>query len=236
MEVFDNVNNIVKDDLEKVVTRGSKISIAAACFSIYAFQELKKQLENIDELRFIFTSPTFIAEKNKKQKREFFIPQLGREKSLYGTEYEIKLRNELTQKAIAKECADWIRKKVKFKSNITNDHLDSFINIENSEDTYCYSNIKGFTTTDIGCEKGNNITNFVIKMESPQSKSFLNTFNAIWSDKDKLQDVTQQIIDNISNVYKENSGEFIYFISLYNIFNEFLEDISEDSIENAKME
>ena len=93
MEVFDNVNNIVKDDLEKVVTSGSKISIAAACFSIYAFQELKKQLENIDELRFIFTSPTFIAEKNKKQKREFFIPQLGREKSLYGTEYEIKLRN-----------------------------------------------------------------------------------------------------------------------------------------------
>ena len=232
MEVFDNVNNIVKDDLEKVVTRGSKISIAAACFSIYAFQELKKQLENIDELRFIFTSPTFIAEKNKKQKREFFIPQLGREKSLYGTEYEIKLRNELTQKAIAKECADWIRKKVKFKSNITNDHLDSFINIENSEDTYCYSNIKGFTTTDIGCEKGNNITNFVIKMESPQSKSFLNTFNAIWSDKDKLQDVTQQIIDNISNVYKENSGEFIYFISLYNIFNEFLEDISEDYLPN----
>lgn len=232
MEVFDNINNIVKDDLEEVIQDKSKVSIAAACFSIYAYQELKKQLENIDELKFIFTSPTFISDKSKKQKREFFIPQLGREKSLYGTEYEIKLRNELTQRAIAKECVEWIKQKVRFKSNITNEHLDSFITVENANDTYCYSNINGFTTTDIGCEKGNNITNFVIKMESPQSKSFLDTFNAIWNDKDKLQDVTQQIIDNISNVYKENSGEFVYFITLYNIFNEFLEDISNDNLPN----
>lgn len=232
MEVFDNINSIVKDDLEKVIQDKSKLSIAAACFSIYAYQELKGQLENIEELRFIFTSPTFIADKSKKQKREFFIPQLGREKSLYGTEYEIKLRNELTQRAIAKECAEWIKQKVRFKSNITSDHVDSFINIENSDDTFCYSNIKGFTTTDIGCEKGNNITNFVIKMGTPESKNFLDIFNAIWNDKDKLQDVTQEIIDNISNVYKENSGEFVYFITLYNIFNEFLEDISDDNLPN----
>lgn len=65
-----------------------------------AFQELKKQLTSIEELRFIFTSPTFVAEKTKKEKREFYIPRLNRERSLYGTEFEIKLRNEMTQKAI----------------------------------------------------------------------------------------------------------------------------------------
>ncbi len=96
---------------------GSKVAIAASSFSIYAFQELKEQLSDISELRFIFTSPSFITEKTDKQKREFYIPRLNRERDLYGSEFEIKLRNELSLKAVAKECADWIRKKVCFKSN-----------------------------------------------------------------------------------------------------------------------
>ena len=119
MQILDNVSRTVKDDLLEEIHKGSKISIAAACFSIYAYQELKKQLEGVEELHFIFTSPTFITEKTPKAKREFYIPRLSRERSLYGTEFEVKLRNELTQKAIAKECAEWIRKKVIFKSNIS---------------------------------------------------------------------------------------------------------------------
>lgn len=117
MQVFDNITEFVKDDLQKEMKAGSKISIAAACFSIYAYQELKKQLEDIAELRFIFTSPTFTTENAPKEKREFYIPRISREQCLYGSEFEIKLRNELTQKAIARECAEWIRKKAKLKSN-----------------------------------------------------------------------------------------------------------------------
>lgn len=109
MELFDNVNKIVKDDLAVTIEQGSRLSIAAACFSMYAYLELKKQLDGIDEFRFIFTSPAFVKEKAPKEKREFYIPQLHRERSLYGTEFEIKLRNELAQKAIARECADWIK-------------------------------------------------------------------------------------------------------------------------------
>ena len=111
MRFFDNVTNIVRDDMTETITRGSRVSIAAACFSMYAYNELKKRLENIDEFRFIFTSPTFIKEKAEKQKREFYIPRLSREHSLYGTEFELKLRNEMTQRAIARECAEWIKKK-----------------------------------------------------------------------------------------------------------------------------
>lgn len=59
-KIFDNINEIVSDDLILTITKGSKLSIAASCFSMYAYKELKKQLENIDEFRFIFTSPTFI--------------------------------------------------------------------------------------------------------------------------------------------------------------------------------
>ena len=104
MEIFNNITKTVKDDLQVTISPNSRVSIAAAFFSIYAFQELKEQLENIQELRFIFTSPTFVTEKAPKEKREFYIPRLEREKSLHGTQFEVKLRNELTQKAVAKEC------------------------------------------------------------------------------------------------------------------------------------
>lgn len=116
MEIFNNITKTVKDDLQVTISPNSRVSIAAAFFSIYAFQELKEQLQDIQELRFIFTSPTFVTEKAPKEKREFYIPRLEREKSLHGTQFEVKLRNELTQKAVAKECAEWVRKKVTFKS------------------------------------------------------------------------------------------------------------------------
>ena len=163
MQVFDNVNKTVRDDLAITIQKGSKLSIAAACFSIYAYQSLKKQLEGIDELRFIFTSPAFVTEKYAKEKREFYIPRLNRECSLYGTEFEVKLRNELTQKAVARECADWIRKKVRFMSNKTNVNMGGFLNIVHANDQIIYMLLNGFTTVDIGCERGNNRLKFELK-------------------------------------------------------------------------
>lgn len=228
---FDNINSKVVDDLKVSIKDGSRLSIASACFSIYAFEELKSQLQNIDELRFIFTAPSFIHDAEAKQRREFYIPRLDRERTLYGSQFEIKLRNQLTQKAIALECADWIRKKVRFKSNVTSANMQGFINISNEEHA-TYTPIYGFTTTDLGCEKGNNICNFVVKVEAENSKQYLRMFNELWNDDKQFADVTEQVVENISNIYKENSPEFIYFVALYNIFNEFLEDISEDVLPN----
>lgn len=227
MELINNTTKTLKDDLTVEIKEGSKISIAAACFSIYAFQELKKQLVDIAELRFIFISPTFIAEKTKKEKREFYIPRLNRERSLYGTEFEIKLRNELTQKAIARECADWIRDKVVFKSNIS----DKTIQGQMVVDEVGYTPINNFTTVELGCEKGNVISTTIVKDES-LAKTLLNDFNEIWADKKVLQEVTDEVVESITAAYNENSPDFIYFITLYNIFNEFLEDVSEDVLPN----
>ena len=191
MKIFDNVTEIVKDDLIQIIKKGSKVSIAAECFSMYAYSALKKQLENIDELRFIFTSPTFITEAVPKQQREFYIPRLSRESSLYGTEFEIKLRNELTQKDISKECADWIKRKVTFKSNVTNEKMTGFMTIDQST----YMPINGFTTVDLGCERGNNAYYPVQKTESYENaKYFLNLFEQIWNDKKILQEVTDKVI------------------------------------------
>lgn len=126
MELMDNIHKTFAEDLRSTLTTGSRMSIAASCFSIYAYQELRKELEHIEELRFIFTSPTFIADKTNKEQREFYIPRLNRERSLTGNEFEILLRNELTQKAIVRECAEWIRRKVKFKSNKTKENMMGF--------------------------------------------------------------------------------------------------------------
>lgn len=232
MKIIDNVRDILKDDLVEVMQKNSKVAIAASYFSIYAYQELKAQLKNIDELKFIFTSPSFTTEKAKKEKREFYIPQLNREKNLYGTEFEVKLRNELTQKAIAKECAEWVRQKATFKTNITQDNMGGFINVQNDNDSFTYMPINGFTTVDIGCEKGNNIYNMVNRFEAPFSEEYFKIFNEVWHNKEKLLDVTDEVIENITTVYRDNPAEFIYFITLYNIFNEFLEDISEDVLPN----
>lgn len=228
MELINNTTKTLKDDLSVEIKQGSKISIAAACFSIYAFQELKTQLSQIDELRFIFTSPTFVTEKAKKERREFYIPRLTRERNLYGTEFEVKLRNELTQKAIAKECAEWIKKKVTFKSNVSNENMMGFINVDDKN----YMPINEFSTVGLGCERGNNAYNIIQKTELPFSKIYLELFDQLWDDKTKLQNVTDEVIDNITAAYKENSPDFIYFVTLYNIFNEFLDDISEDVLPN----
>ena len=228
MEIIDNVNKTLKDDLAVEIKKGSKMSIAAACFSIYAFAELKKELKNLDELRFIFTAPAFVQEKTTKEKREFYIPRQERERNLYGSEFEIKLRNEMTQKAIAKECAKWIKEKAIFKSNITNENMMGFMNVDDKS----YSQINGFTTVDLGCERGNNAYYMVQKLDSPMSKAYLELFEQIWNDETKLQVVTGEVIDSIATVYNENSPDYIYFVTLYNIFNEFLEDISEDVLPN----
>jgi hypothetical protein len=145
MQILDNVTKTVKDDLAATVSKGDKLSIAAACFSIYAYQTLKKQLDGIDELRFVFTSPTFLKETAPKEKREFYIPRLNRERSLYGTEFEVKLRNELTQKAIARECAEWIRKKVRFRSNITGGAMSGFLSVVKPNEAIAYSPLNSFT-------------------------------------------------------------------------------------------
>ena len=232
MKILDNITNTVRDDLRVEIKRGSKISVAAACFSMYAYQELKKQLESVEEFRFIFTSPTFVKEKAEKQKREFYIPRLSRETSLYGTEFEIKLRNEMTQRAIAKECADRICRKARFKSNTTGENMTGFMTVDAKDAQTAYMPMSGFTTVDIGCERGNNTYNMVNCMEAPFAQQYMQLFEQLWNDREKMQDVTDAVIENISTVYAENSPEFIYFMTLYHVFSEFLDDISEDVLPN----
>ena len=236
VQIIDNITQFLGDDIQKSLSKSDKLKIAAATFSIYAYEALKNELQKIDSLEFIFTAPTFTpneaTDKFKKESREFYIPKNSREKSFYGTEFEIELKNKLTQRAVAKECAKWIRQKATFKSNKTSAPMQQFACIEKENSNIVYMPLSGFTTVDLGYQKGNAISNFVNRIEGQATQSYLDLFHQIWSDKEKLQDVTESIIEHIETIYKENDPEKIYFFMLYNIFNEFLEDLNDDFLPN----
>jgi SNF2 family DNA or RNA helicase len=236
MKLIDNVNTRLGDDLRETIKKGSKLSIAASTFSIYAFEALKKELGKVDELRFIFSSPTFIEEKFQKESRRFYIPHIYQESELCGGEFELRLMNQLNQRAIAKECSAWVKDKVIFKSNKHNNlPLNGMIHVEQGESAYAYSNVSGFTTSDLGITHKKGFPTLIQKSDYPDSQAYLDWFNQVWENKEDLKDVTQKVQDYFESAYKENSPEFIYFITLYNIFNDFLEDLSLDNLPNEQI-
>lgn len=237
MRIIDNINDLFGDDLKAEITPGSKVRIAASTFSIFAFEALRNELEKVSELEFIFTSPSFVTskatDKLSKERREYFIPEAMRaESSLYGSEFEVKLRNKLTQRSIAKECADWVRRKVTFRSNATGNPMQQFAVVD---DTAAYMPLQGFTTADLGYEPGNAVSNLVHRIdEAPLTGQYIQLFDQIWNTTDQLNDVTSAVQEHIASVYAENSPARIYFLILYNLFAEFLEDINEDVLPNDR--
>lgn len=239
MEIIDNINHLLGDSIKDMLKPNARLRIAAASFSMYAYEALKTELETIDSLEFIFTAPTFVpnevSDRIKKEQREFHIPKAGRERDFYGTEFEIQLKNKLTQRAIARECADWIRRKAVFRSNHTRSPMQQFACVENSADAAVYMPLHGFTAVDLGYQQGNAVSNIVSKIDEPaNARMFLTVFDQIWNDAEKVADVTAQLTEHIASVYQENAPERIYFLMLYNIFNEFLEDVSEDVLPNDR--
>ncbi|MFZ4084368.1 MAG: helicase-related protein [Vampirovibrionia bacterium] len=236
-KLIDNINNLLGDDLKEGLSIDSKLKIAASTFSIYAYESLKKELEKIDSLEFIFTQPTFLKDQHtdnlKKEKREFYIPRLNREKSLYGSEFEIQLKNKMTQKAIAKECARWIRQKTQFYSNVSKAPMQSFVLNQSNDSSTVYLPLNGFTAVDLGYQRGDHVSNYVNKFnDEGMATQYLKLFDDICKDPSKVNDITEELCHYIESVYQENSPQKIYFFILYNIFKEFLEDISEDDMPN----
>lgn len=239
MKVIDNINQHLGDDLKRRIQPGARLRIASSCFSIYAFEALKKELEQIDTLEFIFTDPAFLPEdvtdKLKKEHREFLIPKAERERSFYGSEFEIRLKNQLNQRAIAKECANWIRRKAKFSSNRSGSPMQQFACVSSGSEHSVYQPLQGFTAVDLGYQKGNAVSNVITRLdEAEHTSTFLALFDQIWDNPDQLEDVTSYLCEHINSIYTENSPARIYYLILYNIFTEFLEDITEDVLPNDR--
>jgi len=239
MEVFDNITRFFGDDLKQSMQPGARVAIAASCFSIYAFEALRRELQDIDSLRFIFTTPAFVAgevtDNVRHEAREYHIPKRSTDQRVFGSEFEIRLKNRLTQRAIAKQCADWIRQKARFKSNCTGAPMQAFVCVNADSHDTVYMPLHGFTAVDLGYQRGNAVSNFINRMdEAVATQSFLKLFDQIWNDSSKVAEVTDVICEHIAAVYHENAPQVIYFLILHNIFNEFLADIREDVLPNER--
>lgn len=201
MRVLDNVNGRFGDDLKRELKDGSRLRIAAATFSLFAYEALREELQKIEELHFLFSEPSFLvgARAEKKQRRQFYIPQGQRgESSLYGTEFEIRLRNRLTQKAIAKECAEWIRDRVSFRSNSSGQPMPQFATVD---ENILYNQIQGFTTSDLGFEKSRSLMNHVTKSGEPIAvRHFTEFFDELWDDEQKVKDVKYEVVTNYGDL------------------------------------
>lgn len=236
MKLIDNVNTRLIDDLKQTIAKGSRLHIAGASFSIYAYEALKKELNQIDELQFIFSSPTFIEENLKKDARQFYIPHIYNEADLCGGDFELRLKNQLNQRAIAKECAEWVKKKVTFKSNKNRTPLNGLIYVEGKEKKeFAYSGLSSFTTSDLGLTQRKGFPTLIQQTDYPSSRAYLEWFRQIWENEKDLTDVSDKVRDYFENAFKDNSPDFIYFVTLYNIFNDFLDDLSLDNLPNDKV-
>ncbi len=233
---FDNKTSLFGDDLKTKITKNANIQIASSIFSIYGFSELEKELKKIKSLEFIFKDPTFIKrETSSKQEKLFEINTSKLEKAIGGTQFEVTLINEMKTRNIAIECAKWIEQKVKFKTNNTKQLFNnSYFNVLTDEEEYAYINTSDFSSEGFGYQKDNSIAYSITRLENEASKSFIKQFNDFWID-DNMIDVTNEVIDFVKTLYKENAPEYIYYVTLFNIFNEFLEDINEDNLANEKI-
>ncbi len=230
VEIIDNIHRTLGEDLKKEIGKNGKIAMAAASFSVYAYKELREELANCEEFRFIFTEPTFTAAEDIKVNKEFYIPKRGREKNLYGTEFEIRLRNGLDLRAISKECMNWAAKKAVFRSNVSNEKMTGFMVVDDK----VYSPIREFSAVELGKERGDYAYTMIQKTGTECTHEYMRLFNEVWRDEDKLQDVTADVIAGLSAAFTENSPELIYFITLYNIFRAFLDELSDDVMPDEK--
>ncbi len=228
-KVLDNKKNKVVDELKTELRKGSKLSVISAYFTIYAYAELKKELSKIDNMRFIFTEPTFVK-KDRELIREFYIEHIN-EKKVLGNEFEIKLRNEMKQAAIAKECAKWLSEKAEIKSlKRYNPAQPRLVYIENSDENLSINGTVDFTSDGLGITPSNRLDSNMCLYGKEYTIGFLQAFNELWHDTTAVEDVKEKVLEQMQVLYKENTPEFIYFITLYNIFSNYLDELTEDNI------
>lgn len=231
-KILDNKNNgKVIDELKENLEKSSKLSIISAYFTIYAYQELKKELSRIDSLRFLFTEQNF-KKQDDELLRQYYISKKINNNTLFGNEFEIKLKNELNQTNIARECAEWLKNKAEIKSlKFPNPAQPRLIHVENpTKDNVAISGTVDFTTDALGVTPSNRIDNNICMIGNTETQSFLQMFNTYWNNPEFVVDVKEQILEQMKIIYKENTPEFIYFITLYSIFNDYLDELTEDRI------
>lgn len=155
-----------------------------------------------------------------------------RENAVAGTDIEIKLKNNLTQKNIALECSAWIRQKVEIRSLVKPDflHGKAYIMQNPGGKDSAVVGSSNFTVSGLGLKGHSNMELNIVSDEPENIKELLSWFDEIWDHPDMVEDVKEQVLENISHLFVENSPEFLYFVTIYNIFKLFFEEMDEEDI------
>ncbi len=231
--ILDNrKNGSIGEFLKENIKSKADLSIVSAYFTIFAYRELKVELDKINKLRFLFGEPTFVNADNLKERKEFSLEAIKRESAIGGCDIEIKLKNELTQRSVAFSCAQWIKNKVEIKSLIKPDFLHGKAYIIENQDKADVSVVgsSNFTVSGLGLSKNANMELNLATDNSEDNARLKEWFDDIWNNAEITENVKQKVLDSIETLYIENSPEFVYFVTLYNIFREFIEEFSADDI------
>lgn len=225
--VLDN-NKIgsVGEYIKENTHEGADVTISSPIFTIFAFEELRKVLEKSDKFRFLFNEPTFIKRlvNNDKEVKEFELQMQEREKNVSEFNLEIGLKNNLDQNQIASKCYKFIEKKGEIKSVVKPGCVSpSNILVENKDNKYLIQgNNIAFSKDGLGYTKRIRFDFNTVNDDPEMIDQYISFINEIFTNKDLVVDVKEELLKHLSNLYKENSPELLYYLTLYNIFGEKL--------------
>lgn len=219
----------VGDHLRNGIKPDAKLSFISAYFSLFAFEKLKNELTDAQALRFIFSEPQFTRRYHQdKEPKEFKIDRLKHESALMGMGYELSIQNGLNQRAIARECAQWIREKAIFKAPVRSQVIQTMAQylVANPDGT-CETYMGQCDFSGPGLGYGNRDSYMSVQKSGDMPTlldDMLSQFDAIWDDTTRIKDVTEELITQIETLHRENSPEFIYYLTLYHIFKDYIEE------------
>ena len=225
--VLDNnkigaVGEFVKENTQEE----ADITISSPIFTIYAFEELRKVLEKSNKFRFLFNEPTFIKRiiANDKEVKEFELQMHQRERNVSEFNLEIGLKNNLDQNQIASKCYQFIKEKGEIKSVVKSGSVSpSNILIENKNESYLIQgNNVSFSKDGLGYTNQIRFDFNTVSDDQQMIEQYNAFINQIFDNQDLVADVKEELLKHLSNLYKENSPELIYYLTLYNIFGEKL--------------
>ena len=237
MEFLSNIGEErLGDALAESIGNDAKLSIISSYFTVFAYGELKDALSKVEELRFVFSEPTFVKRmQDAKEPMEFELKRRSREQGIGGTGLELTLRNNLNQRALAMECAEWIREKATFKSA---KHCGAIqpggtyhIDNANGEAQAFMGASADFTLEGLGYDRRPETVMGVSHYEGKTEAAGLKAmFDSVWDNPAMVEEVTDAVAEQVQTLYKDNAPEYIYFLTLYHLFRDFMADDEDDPI------
>jgi superfamily II DNA or RNA helicase len=237
VEYLDNTGRQrLGDVLKNAIDDDAKLSIIASYFTVFAYGELRDALSKVKELRFVFDQPTFAKKmESEREPREWEITRRSRELSIAGTGLELTLSNNVNQRALARECAAWARERAAFRTARKSGMIatSGSYHVENShgeDQAFMGSAVNAFTLEGLGYERKPGVVTGVSHFQTSAEAAGLKAmFDGIWDSPSLVEDVTSAVIEQLETLYRENPPELVYFLTLYHLFRDFMED-QEDPI------